>query len=153
MELIIQGIPEEFCLACKGCCRFSQPQSVWIPRLLQEEVPVLQKINIILLPNQTTEYYCEFLDTTTNQCRIYKQRPFDCQLYPFVLLGKDNKVFLAVDPQCLFVQQFGGRLEFEAFSRQLLHYLNTRLLKEIIRRNPQVVQDYPNVKVIGEIIF
>lgn len=44
------------------------------------------------------EGHCVFLDTSTNTCTIYPDRPEGCRLYPLVYDEESDKVL--VDPLC-----------------------------------------------------
>lgn len=42
---------------------------------------------------------CIFYDTKKNICKIYKNRPFECRAYPF-LIHFDNKIIFKLDTLC-----------------------------------------------------
>ncbi|MFA4842742.1 MAG: YkgJ family cysteine cluster protein, partial [Candidatus Omnitrophota bacterium] len=102
--MIKQIIPQEVCLKCQGCCRFSEKDSVWSPSLLDEEAESLGQKKILLIASAAGNvFFCSFFEPEKNACKIYSRRPFECQLYPFLLKRKDKKTFLAVDPKCPFI--------------------------------------------------
>ena len=108
--MIKQFVPQEFCLKCRSCCRFKETNSVWSPCLLDEEIQELvdregipaasisidRRIQTVADPGGDG-FICPFLNNADNQCRIYNLRPFECQLYPFLINLRKDKVFLTVD--------------------------------------------------------
>ncbi|MFH0790754.1 MAG: YkgJ family cysteine cluster protein [Candidatus Omnitrophota bacterium] len=106
MKMFKQFIPQEACLKCQGCCRFSQEVSLWSPCLLDEEIqylldkeipPVSISIDkkIQPIPHPAGEgFICPFLDAAVNKCKIYAFRPFECRLYPFLIALRGGKVLL-----------------------------------------------------------
>lgn len=116
-----QFIPQEDCLRCEVCCRFGEQHTVWAPKFTQDEVATAVEINKIppLLFSQPTDtrtehhpaqcinllpcghgFRCSCFTPHKNKCLIYAQRPFECQLYPFLLFEKDGQFFLAQDMKC-----------------------------------------------------
>ncbi|MDD5348130.1 MAG: YkgJ family cysteine cluster protein [Candidatus Omnitrophica bacterium] len=150
MGLIAQCIPQGYCHTCTGCCRFAAADSCWVPRLLEEETKEFAGLRVVQ-DSPAAQFRCEFLDPGANACRVYDRRPFECQLYPFVLCRRGTRTFVCADPACVFVRENKHRPEFQAFARQLLRHLSTPSLLDLIRRNPHLVQEYDGVEAIGEI--
>lgn len=101
-----QFIPSEFCIKCFGCCRFKESDSVWLPLGIE--------------PVEDKDYFvCPNLDIEKNLCKIYTQRPFDCQLYPFLLNRKKDKVFLSMHLNCPYIRE---NLKKESF-KEYINYL------------------------------
>ncbi|MEW6686389.1 MAG: YkgJ family cysteine cluster protein [Candidatus Edwardsbacteria bacterium] len=134
---IKQFIPSDFCLSCDGCCRFLQKETVWTP------------LRVKLLPYQ--DYYiCQHLDVTHNLCLIYPQRPFDCQLYPFVLAKNDEDVYLALDENCRFLNKKKGE-EFNKYVDYLISLFTGEEMKKMVKDNLQLIVSYPNVTLLKRI--
>lgn len=154
---IKQIIPEGFCLKCDGCCRFSHPDTVWSPFLLKEEIDNFLKQG--LAPSLITTsknirvvsfdkgniFICALLDPQENKCKIYSFRPFDCQLYPFLINRDGGKIFLAADLRCLFVKENLEKDEFKKHAQYLRGLLNSPDLLNIKKDNPQIAQEYAEV--------
>ena len=112
-----QLIAHKFCLKCDGCCRFSQANTVWAPLFVKSEIKYLIKENFFSLadfsniagrqrlqPLKHKDYFiCPCFNPINHLCKIYKNRPFECQLYPFLLVKKDDKFYLAQDDKCLYI--------------------------------------------------
>lgn len=155
--MIKQFVPEEFCLRCKGCCRFKEENSVWAPCLLDEEIQDLldRKIpcasisidrRIRPVPNPGKEgFICPFLDARDNKCKIYTFRPFECQLYPFLLNLRKGKVILTLDLNCPYIRENLKRGELTEYTKGLVIYLNAPEQIEILKNNPQIIQAYEEV--------
>jgi Fe-S-cluster containining protein len=63
---------------------------------------------ISLVPDSTGEgYHCPAFDPGTSHCRIYEQRPLDCQLYPLALMwnAQHDDVLLGWDTACPFMRE------------------------------------------------
>ncbi|MFH1440742.1 MAG: YkgJ family cysteine cluster protein, partial [Candidatus Omnitrophota bacterium] len=115
--MIKQFVPSRVCLKCRGCCRFIEADSVWQPSLLENEAEALSKNRttadyitkdkrICLIPSKNKDiFYCAFFDTSKNKCKIYLKRPLECQMYPFLINRRDNKIFLSVDLNCPFIKE------------------------------------------------
>ncbi len=147
---IPQLIPQEFCLSCRGCCRFSRQESVWQPHLLQEEVQELGKIPIILEPGRDN-FVCANLSSPDNKCLIYAKRPFECRLYPFLFDRRRSRVFLALDLNCAFVRENSKDPKWEEFTRGLIEFARSRECLDILKNNPGLAQEYPGVLDLVEL--
>ena len=96
-------VPQEVCLACRGCCRYAASDSSWSPLFLFSEIQELTEKNILpsclfahrnqasgrparidLLAGEAN-FLCPCLDPGKNVCRIYPHRPLECRFYPFLL--------------------------------------------------------------------
>jgi uncharacterized protein len=161
--VIKQFIPEEFCLKCSGCCRFKEQNSVWSPCLLDEEIQDLldKKIpkadisvdrKIQPIPNPQGEgFICAFFDIKEDKCKIYELRPFECQLYPFLISLRGDKVYLTVEPSCLYVKERLNTKEFKVYTDYLSGLLNKPSQIRILKDNPQIIQAYTEVLDILEL--
>ena len=161
--MIKQFVPREFCLKCLGCCRFREENSVWAPCLLDEEIQELidkdippatitADRRIHPVPNPSGEgYFCAFLSAQENKCKIYNFRPFECQLYPFLLNLRGKKVILTVDLNCPYIKKSINDPSFKEYSEQLAKFLNSPAQVKLLRNNPQVLQAYEEVSEIIEL--
>lgn len=155
--MIKQFVPQEVCLKCQGCCRFSQKDSLWSPTLLHEEVQGLLKNKIpplfiscnnkirLLQMSDQDNFVCSFFSQQENRCKIYLWRPFECQLYPFLINHKNKKVYLAVDLHCAFVEKELNTPQFEKYVSYLTEFLNSPSQTGLFKKNPQIIQRYPEV--------
>lgn len=162
--MIKQLVPNDICLKCRQCCRFSAMDSVWLPCLLEEEmqdlldkkdlpaVSISLKRKIQPLPNpQGDGFICPFLDAQDNKCKIYNTRPFECQLYPFLISIRGKKVILTVDLNCPFVKDNLRTKEFKEYAEYLAQFFNSAAQLKILKNNPQIIQAYEEVLDIMEL--
>lgn len=161
---IKQIIPQEFCLTCRNCCRFKEDNSAWLPCLLEEEILELldkdgipsvyltldKKIKPIPNPNKEG-FICAFLNPENNKCRAYQLRPFECQLYPFLINLRNNKVLLSLDLNCPYVERNINTPEFQDYIKYLTAFLNEPAQLQILKDNPQLIQAYEEVAKIVEL--
>lgn len=162
--MIKQFVPQEFCLKCRGCCRFKEANSVWSPCLLDKEMQTLldkkgiptasisidRRIQPIANP-QGADFICPFLETLNNKCKIYSIRPFECQLYPFLINLRKDKVLLTVDLNCPYVYEKINSQEAKDYIIYLTHYLNSASLRSLLKDNPQIIQAYEEVREVAEL--
>jgi len=161
-----QVIPQDVCLKCQGCCRFGEQDSAWVPCLLDEEIQSLldkqglppallsagKKIQPVGSP-AGEGFICAFFDPQANKCKIYDCRPFECQLYPFLINLRVNKVLLTVDLNCPYVKEHLNTKEFQEYSAYLAAFLNQPSQLKLLKGNPQVIQAYEEVLDIIELKF
>jgi Fe-S-cluster containining protein len=116
-----QLVPSRTCLQCDVCCRFPDPDSALRPYFTENEItqalaggieatafPNRLGSQVILVPEPHGEgYLCPAFDAATSRCRIYEQRPFDCQLYPLALMWNEphEQVLLGWDTKCPFMRE------------------------------------------------
>lgn len=116
-----QLVPSRTCLRCDVCCRFPDPDSVLRPYFTEREIgramaggiegtafPSRRGSQVLLVPDSLGGgYLCPAFDSTTSTCRIYEQRPFDCQLYPLALMWNEthDQVLLGWDTKCPFMRE------------------------------------------------
>ncbi len=144
--MIEQIIPQEYCLKCQGCCRFKEADSIWAPVLLNVEKKALsydKKIKLIPCDNEENNFLCPFLNTQDNKCRIYAARPFECQLYPFLINRKGKNIFLALDQNCAFVKENPKAPVLMEYAGVLAKLFNSPQYKKLFEDNPEIIQEYP----------
>jgi Fe-S-cluster containining protein len=161
--MIKQFVPQEVCLKCQGCCRFREQESVWSPCLLDEDIqelldrkipPATISLNkrIVPVPSQSGEgYICPFLETGANKCLVYEFRPFECQLYPFLLSLRKNKIYLTVDLHCPYVKEKVNTPGFRDYVRYLSDFLNSPVQMEVLKDNPHLLAAYEDVLEVIEL--
>lgn len=156
--MIRQFVRQEVCLECKGCCRFKEENSVWSPCLFDEEIQSLidksgipaasltmdKRLKLIALEGKPG-FFCPFLNLGDNRCQIYTFRPFECQLYPFLINLRDSKVILTVDLKCPYAKEKINTEEFKEYSEYLANFLNSPAQIKAFKENPQIIQAYEEV--------
>ena len=159
-----QFVPSEACLKCQGCCRFKEEDSVWSPCLLDEEVlDLIDKEGIppaalsmerrlqLVSSSGKEGFFCPFLKIDGNECRIYASRPFECQLYPFLLSLRNKQVLLTVDLNCPYIKDKLNTSEFKEYTDYLAKYLNSPACLKTLKENPQILQAYEEVLDVVEL--
>jgi len=162
--MIKQFVPSEYCLKCKGCCRFHDEHSVWAPCLLEEEIENfidrkdIPAVSISIdkrihpIRNPAGEgFICPFLNPQDNKCAIYSLRPFECQLYPFLICKKAQKILLTVDLNCPYIKEKLNSRELKDYNNYLIGFLNSPAQLRILKDNPQILQAYKEVLDVIEL--
>lgn len=135
-----QIVKKAFCLKCQGCCRFSGKDSIWSPRLLNEEKNK-KKLKLTFNKKQGS-FVCSLLDIENNKCKIYSSCPFECKLYPFLINKKNNKAFLAVHLSCPFITQNLKTHNLKKYTHYLIKLFSSPKYKNILKNNPHIIQKY-----------
>lgn len=145
-----QFVPSEVCLKCDGCCRFQNEKSIWRPRVAQEESTALTKDIASDGRLKTScvhgEEQCVFFNREDRTCRIYQTRPFECRLYPFVLLKKGAETVVAAHLSCPYVQEKGDTKEAAEYVAYLRKYFEQPDVKVFLKNNPGLATDYTESK-------
>ena len=144
-----QFVPQSVCLSCDGCCRFKEEDSSWRPKISDEE-HLTQKIfkeNVdaasrLKTKKCSTGHTCQFLNLPDNTCTIYASRPFECQLYPFLVGTKDNSPNISAHLNCPYVQEKINSDEFRNYVSYLKEYFHKDENRLFIRNNPALIEDY-----------
>jgi Fe-S-cluster containining protein len=116
-----QLVPSHTCLQCDVCCRFPDSDSPLRPYFTEQEIvqalasgveetafPNRRGSQVILVPAPSGEgYLCPAFDAVASTCRIYEQRPLDCQLYPLMLMWDEShaQIVLGWDTKCPFMRE------------------------------------------------
>lgn len=161
--MIEQFVDSKTCLLCQGCCRFKELDSVWGPAFLKDEAASARehkipagaigknsKIKLKKEPQREC-FICHFLDARENTCRVYPFRPFECQLYPFLINLDQGRVYLSVDPGCPFVQEHLGTAFLKNHAARLFEFINSKERRVTLKDNPQIIQSYGNLLNLFEL--
>ncbi|MGH7260485.1 MAG: phosphatidylglycerol lysyltransferase domain-containing protein [Nitrospiraceae bacterium] len=117
---LLQLVPSRVCLQCDVCCRFPERDSLLRPYFTAEEIrrAIARGVDpshfsdpngcqVSVVPNPAGDgYLCPAFDPQTSHCRIYEDRPLDCQIYPLaVMWSRDHRqVVLGWDAKCPFMR-------------------------------------------------
>lgn len=164
-----QFVPQEVCLSCDGCCRFKSEESVFRPKITPSEVkeasarvPLADKIfsqNAVDGKNHIKTFrkeglcHCLFFDSSHNTCTIYACRPFECQLYPFLLTRGVKGIVVSVHRACPYIQLKRNSPLFEEYVASLKKYFEKEEVLEFIRENSFLAGDYSQYQNEWEEVF
>lgn len=154
-----QFVPSDVCLSCEGCCRFHEEKSSWRPKITQEEVGLAAKCGLCgpqleqniddevgflrtVFSSSLNQFICSFFSDETKSCKIYLYRPFECQLYPFLLIKKQGKIFLGVHGNCPYVQVKQSAQEWKGHVEYLKKFFSKKKMADFLKRNPALFADY-----------
>jgi Fe-S-cluster containining protein len=163
---IKQFVPSEVCLKCDGCCRFKDSDSSWRAKMSSEEVArakalglaekifsqnVIEDNNYIRTSPGCGEHFCSFFNSQDHTCAIYQARPFECELYPFVISQDAGGIGLYVHLNCPHVEAH-HRADSE-YVRYLKDYFARPEVIEYLQRNRSLLHDYSAYKAELEFLF
>ncbi|HRU04436.1 MAG TPA: phosphatidylglycerol lysyltransferase domain-containing protein [Candidatus Brocadiia bacterium] len=153
-------LPGLDCLRCDVCCRFSSPAEDMPPGFSAGERDAILAAGMpqaafsgaaprlgepALLAVDGKGSLCFAFDRSTNGCRFYPLRPFDCKLYPLTLMFDDAgaNVMVAADPACPAVERMSGTAEMNAYVDAAARLLDNELLEEMALRRSAIGQHKP----------
>ncbi len=141
-------IPDGFCLECRQCCRFLTENDDWRPCTFGPE-RCDPEINAACGTDKyikTTPYNdvwaCKLLTPENNHCTVYKKRPFECSLYPFILRSQDDKVYVAAHLGCPYLQQTFGTDAFNEYVERLKVFFADEAILNKIASDRDTAGDY-----------
>ncbi len=146
------------CFECGACCSYHEENTVWGPLFMREEIVELVEKNIVPaaifsdahadgtmrphLVKHGNMFLCPCFEPGGKKCKIYSERPLDCQLYPFVLAQKDNMTWLAAAQNCPAVYNIEQSREIKEYIDYLLAIFSSEQFIQLVKNNPGIVQDY-----------
>jgi uncharacterized protein len=173
--LLLQLVPSRVCLQCDVCCRFPEAGSFLRPYFTAEEIrravaggidpahfPDPNGSQVSVVPNPSGEgYLCPAFDPATSHCRIYEDRPLDCQIYPLALMwsppaaagkgrgagGEGQEVVLGWDSKCPFMKESIPQ-DIKSYAERIAAILERDDMIETIVKNPCLVGRFQEDVVI-----
>ncbi len=149
-----QLVPSRTCLQCDVCCRFPDPDSALRPYFTEHEItralaggvektafPNRRGSQVILVPEPHGDgYLCPAFDAATSTCRIYEQRPLDCQLYPLALMWDEphDQVLLGWDTKCPFMREEIPR-EIQRHADRVMALLDQPDIRDQVVAHPRLI--------------
>jgi predicted Fe-S protein YdhL (DUF1289 family) len=158
-----QSVPQDFCLACRGCCRFREEPSDWQPRMAPSEVAALScleaaKLGTAINPDHALksrwegdDLFCAMLNPLDHHCQIYSSRPFECQLYPALLVWRGREAWLGWHTLCPFSASSDcpprpaggeGQGDMGEYRAYLQEFFRQPALLAFLRENPFIIHRY-----------
>jgi Fe-S-cluster containining protein len=153
MQLVFlkQIVPSSVCLSCQVCCRFVGQESVFAPHLTSSDIDELLRAGLppevlknlrFKLTAHNDVFLCPCFELSGNTCEFYQNRPLECRLYPFLVVRKAKKIFLALDKQCPYARQ--KQLENQPdYIESLVSFLESAPINKLILATPNLIGDYP----------
>ena len=155
-----QIVPSALCLTCDVCCRFPEATSFLAPFFTEEERALLGpqgerffdaplKGSKIRLERHGEGCICPYFDPQTQYCKIYRERPLDCRIYPFTLMrDKTDAVVLGIDTKCPFIQEHADDPALRADAEEVTRFLSSDPIFEIIVSHPALIGPYQEDVII-----
>ena len=164
-------VPQKVCLSCDGCCRYKEPNSIWRPKITSDEInqlrsrrsslvdKIFSKANVAskgflkAVPHNKRICKCTFFNFDSNTCSIYGDRPFECQLYPFILNKRKHELVISVHLSCPYAQEKRYTPLFEGYVVSLKAFFARPEIKKFLKENPVLFNDYSDYDDEIEDIF
>ncbi|MBU4304435.1 MAG: YkgJ family cysteine cluster protein [Candidatus Omnitrophica bacterium] len=141
---IKQYTDSSFCLKCRGCCRFFS--DIWLPHLLEEDRERLG-IEKVVLSQGKSGPICQFLNESDNYCGIYGRHPFECRIYPFLLVRREQTLDLAAHLSCPYVMKTFDSQIFKDYARYLAGLLQSADILPLLKDERHKFHSYPEIEL------
>lgn len=155
------------CSSCKYCCEFSPECSYFSPLFTKEQKDEALKRGLnndnfkkvdkglytVILKKEKGYLVCPLLDRKNWECRINGCKPFDCSLYPFILMrDKKGKAVIGVFKNCPGINKMVGGKAFQEYVYYLKKTFESEEFKEFIQKYPKHIWNYEEeAEVVEEI--
>ena len=159
LKVFDQFVPSSVCLACDGCCRFSDAKSSWRPRVGDgEALPVIadrepiksrrliEPDRYLAMQESGTMFNCICLQSQGNKCRAYATRPFECQLYPFLIFRDGEAIVVAAHLNCPFIQERKDEKKFASYVSFLEDFFHRKEILVFLERNRALFPEYQTAR-------
>lgn len=152
-----QFVPSSVCLKCDGCCRFKEADSRWRPYIAESEKREAARpklVDRVFAKHVVSSdgrinatpcgggHICHFLNPNDNTCGIYHARPFECQLYPFLLGKEEDRTVLYVHLNCPHIQAHWRTDGYQAYAEYLQGFFSRQDVRDFLEKNPGLISDY-----------
>lgn len=135
------------CAACRVCCVFDREDCWEMPLIKPELAAIIEKDHPEVKIRKTGVcgvFEADFGEDglakcpmlTENGCKLGENKPFDCRIWPFRVMRKENLLFLTLSPVCETV----SKLPVSAVS-EFAEKLSETVFAEA-RSNPEMIKDY-----------
>ena len=158
-EKIPQFVPSSTCLACDICCRFERTESPWRPKLTHEEARIIPQVDkrhyvkAVETKDGKSACQCVHFDPVTHYCAVYKERPFECGLYPFLIYKKNDKYWISVHLSCPHIKETIRTQEFQDFVVTLKNFFLTDPIRKNLDKYVVIAGQYEGFEEEIENIF
>ncbi|MCK5178809.1 MAG: YkgJ family cysteine cluster protein, partial [Candidatus Omnitrophica bacterium] len=98
-------------------------------------------------------HVCTFFHSDDSTCRIYHNRPFECRLYPFLLIRKGDDVAVGVHLSCPHVREKRHDEDFKSYIESLQEYFQQQEVIEFVQRNQALPGNYFGYEQEVECLF
>lgn len=161
-----QIVHHEQCKRCGECCRFREDRQDFAPIFTVEELDAIRHVREDLpefMPFKATDnifqirlkkaekptpyypYVCPFLDEEAYRCTIYDVRPFDCRVWPFIVLRvkETGEVLLAhfTESACLALAEAQPK-DFSAYEAYMEQMVSSEAFLAFLRKYPQLIWEH-----------
>ncbi len=140
----------ENCLHCKKqpCCHFKKGDEYWGPLFGEAEVKRINELKFgngweksgssyrtkLILTKEKKDLLCPFFDDEKFLCKIEKQKPLDCTLWPFVFMKNQKETAINLSyydsKYCQGLKDISAK-EFDDYKSYLIRWCKTLDNKKI----------------------
>lgn len=154
-----KAVSSKDCFSCRDCCYFYKNQRYFAPVFTEDEVRRIRKLRrklptfkrykdyphtyqVVLkkVRKKKLMYVCQFLDEKTHVCTIYKERPFDCRIWPLLIMRKKDRAYIAY-----FNQDFCPALKnmtkkgLDKYMRYMVKLITGERYIRFLKKNPALI--------------
>ncbi len=160
---MLQINKSEDCKNCSDrCCRFAAHLSRFSPVFTEDELNLVIKkgfsrklflkkgkntYQLKLTKKDGKFFVCPFLAEDGCFCSIYKIAPYDCKIWPFIVMKGDgknkNRIYLMVDKvnECPVIKKVSKEKK-KKYIKYLQKYLEEEETVRLFKKYPDMISDY-----------
>jgi len=113
----------DFCIPCKNwCCHDENPFAS------KEELAKLKTTKI----NTKSDGSCIFLDSSSI-CSVYKDRPFECRIFPFDIQEVGGRFFWVIWYTCPATPRLDNKKMLDSFEKEFTKNWTNDYIKEYVK--------------------
>lgn len=145
-------LSREECAKCRICCEFDD-DDLWETPIIYDDLiekvldinPAQEfsvneyngnKLRLLKLQKENNIYTCSMLDKSKGCMLGFKNKPFDCKIWPLRVMKKDGKTVIALSPVCPVVAAKPIE-DIKCAAKDL-----SELIFSQARIHPEIVKDY-----------
>ena len=145
MIKIKQYVSSEFCLECRECCKFEF--DIWLPHLLKADEKQLGISCVKAKKSDDSPLVCQFLNESSHICSVYEKRPFECLLYPFLIVKNNNSLDLTAHLGCPYIIKHVNSIEFREYANYLVKILLQPQILKLFKHDSDKFHCYPDIEL------
>lgn len=151
------------CNKCRKCCIFNETELSEAPLITNEiKLDIIHKFNMsttdfeaigslwrikLKAAERPGHWVCPMYDANNNICLIQSQKPYNCVLYPFYVMRKEDKLIIGLSQVCPVTAK-----KNDEFLRNYANGILKVKIVEQIEAFPEYIMDFrPEAKILTEI--
>lgn len=148
--MLTEILSRKTCADCKVCCFFDETDywemPLFTPELAEKIAAEYPEIKLekrddrercmVIRPEFDKDGLCRCSLLTEKGCALGENKPFDCRIWPFRVMKRDNQLLLTLSPVCEAVSKLSVA-KISEFAKKI-----APVIFEEAEKYPETVKDY-----------